>query len=154
MAIFHDMVEDFVEMFMDDFSMFGKTFERCLVNLDKVLAHCEETNLVLNWEKCHFLVKEGIVLGHKVSKNVLEVDRAKIEAIEKLPLPISVKEVQSFLGHVGFYRRFIKNFSKISKSLCDLLEKVGKFYFDTPCLQAFEILKKRLVEVHILMTLN
>lgn len=63
--IFNDMVEDFVELFMDDFSLFGESFELCLTNLDRVLARCEETNLVLNWEKCHFLVREGIVLGHK-----------------------------------------------------------------------------------------
>ena len=66
MAIFHHMVEDFVEVFMDDFSVFGKSFEVCLWNLDKVLARCEDTNFVLNWEKCHFLVIEGILLGHKL----------------------------------------------------------------------------------------
>ena len=67
MVIFSDMVEYFVEVFIDDFSVYGNSFEKCLQNLDRVLARCEETNLVLNWEKCHFLEKEGIVLGHKVS---------------------------------------------------------------------------------------
>ncbi|GJY84772.1 reverse transcriptase domain-containing protein [Tanacetum coccineum] len=65
-VIFHDMVEDFMEVFMDDFSVFGNSFDCCLANLDRMLARCEETNLVLNWEKCHFMVKEGIVLGHKI----------------------------------------------------------------------------------------
>ncbi|GJX31380.1 reverse transcriptase domain-containing protein [Tanacetum coccineum] len=76
-AIFHDMVEDFMEVFMDDFSVFGNSFDRCLANLDRILARCEETNLVLNWEKCHFMVKEEIVLGHKISGAGIEVDRAK-----------------------------------------------------------------------------
>ncbi|GJR89152.1 reverse transcriptase domain-containing protein [Tanacetum coccineum] len=71
-AIFHDMVEDFMEVFMDDFSVFGNSFNHCLGNLDKMLARCEETNLVLNWEKCHFMVNEGIVLGHKISGKGLE----------------------------------------------------------------------------------
>ena len=69
------------------------------------------------------MVEEGIVLGHKISRKGLEVDRAKIETIEKLPPPTLVKGVRSFLGHAGFYRRFIKDFSKISKPLSKLLEK-------------------------------
>ncbi|GJV88265.1 reverse transcriptase domain-containing protein [Tanacetum coccineum] len=104
-AIFHDMIEKTMEVFMDDFSVFGDNFSKCLDNLDKMLNRCEETNLVLNWEKCHFMVKEGIVLGHRISKSGLEVDRAKVEVIAKLPYPITVKGVRSFLGHAGFYRR-------------------------------------------------
>lgn len=130
MAIFTEMVEHFVEVFKDDFSVFGDSFGLCLENLAKVLERCEETNLVLNWEKCHFMVKEGIVLGHKVSRNGLEVDKAKVETIEKLPPPSSVKGIRSFLGHAGFYRRFIKDFSKVAKPLCNLLEKDQKFDFD------------------------
>ena len=84
MAVFSDMVENIIEVFMDDFSVYGRTFENCLSNLSHVLKRCEESNLVLNWEKCHFMVKEGIVLGHKISQKGLEVDRAKIEVIEKL----------------------------------------------------------------------
>ncbi|GKA22036.1 putative nucleotidyltransferase, ribonuclease H [Tanacetum coccineum] len=67
-VIFHDMCKDFMEVFMDDFSIFGNSFDSCLDNLSMMLARREETNLVLNWEKCHFMVKEGIVLGHKISK--------------------------------------------------------------------------------------
>ncbi|WMV19433.1 hypothetical protein MTR67_012818 [Solanum verrucosum] len=84
---------------MDEFLVFSESFDLRLCNLDKVLSQCEETNLVLNWEKCHFLVQEGIVLGHKVSRSGLEVDRVKVEIIEKFPPPIWLKGVQSFLGH-------------------------------------------------------
>ena len=104
--------------------------------LSRVLARCEKTNLVLNWEKCHFMVKEGIVFGHRISEEGLEVDRAKISTMEKLPPPIYVKGVRSFLGHAGFYRRFIKDFSKITKPLCGLFEKDVKFAFTDKCLEA------------------
>nr|GEX81446.1 reverse transcriptase domain-containing protein [Tanacetum cinerariifolium] len=91
LAIFHDMVEKTMEIFTDDFSVFGNSFENCLSRLDKMLQRCEDTNLCLNWEKIHFVVKEGIVLGHKISKNEIEVDRAKVDVIAKLPLPTTVK---------------------------------------------------------------
>ncbi|KAK1664012.1 hypothetical protein QYE76_052171 [Lolium multiflorum] len=117
------MKDVIVEVFMDDFSVYGNSFDNCLRNLDKVLQRCEETNLVLNWEKCHFMVNEGIVLGHKISERGIEVDRAKVEAIEKMPYPRDVKGIRSILGHAGFYRRFIKDFSKISKPLTNLLQK-------------------------------
>ena len=130
LSIFADMVEDSMEVFMDDFSVVGDTFEECFTHLGQVLQRCMETNLVLNWEKCHCMVKEGIVLG-------LEVDKEKIEFIEKLTLPISVKGILSFLGHAGFYRRFIKDFSKIAHLQCKLLEKEVNFYFDDACMTAF-----------------
>jgi hypothetical protein len=120
-AIFADFVEKDMEVFMDDFSVYGTSFDLCLKNLGKVLERCETTNLVLNWEKCHFMVTEGIVLGHKISGKGIEVDKAKIEAIERLPPPRDIKGIRSFLGHAGYYRRFIKNFSKISRPLTNLL---------------------------------
>ena len=101
MAIFADLVEDVMEIFMDDFSVFVSSFDKCLQNLALVLKRCEENQLVLNWEKCHFMVKEGIVLGHRVSKDGFEVDRAKISTIEHLSLPVNVKGIRSFLGHAG-----------------------------------------------------
>ncbi|GJW97288.1 reverse transcriptase domain-containing protein [Tanacetum coccineum] len=94
MAIFHDMIEETMEVFMDDFSVFGYSFSSCLSYLDKMLKRCEDTNLVLNWEKCHFMVKEGIVLGHKILKPGIEVDRAKVDVIAKLPPPTSVKGIR------------------------------------------------------------
>ncbi|GKC75605.1 reverse transcriptase domain-containing protein, partial [Tanacetum coccineum] len=139
LAIFHDMIEESVEVFMDDFSVFGDSFDKCLNNLDKMLQRCKDAHLVLNWEKCHFMVKEGIVLGHKVSSAGLEVDKAKINVISKLPPPTNIKGVRSFLGHAGFYRRFIKDFSKIARPLTKLLEKDTPFEFNDECQKAFEL---------------
>nr|GEY61335.1 reverse transcriptase domain-containing protein [Tanacetum cinerariifolium] len=98
MAIFHEMIKETMEVFMDDFSVFRDSFFSCLSHVDKILKRCEDTNLVLNWEKCHFIVKEGIVLDHKISKSEIEVDRAKVDVIAKLAHPTSVKGVQSLLG--------------------------------------------------------
>ena len=151
MAIFSDMVEKTIEVFMDDFSVLGDSFENCLENLRSVLIRCEETNLVLNWEKCHFIVQEGIVLGHWISARGIEVDKAKIEAIEKLPPPSSVKAIRSFLGHAGFYRRFIKDFSRIAKPLSNLLVQGTPFEFDEQCVQAFSVLKDKLVSAPIVV---
>jgi hypothetical protein len=110
MAVFSEFIEEIVEVFMDDFSVYGKTFMDCLANLDKVLARCVEVDLVLNWETCHFIVKQGIVLGHVISERGIEVDKAKVETVEQLPPLKDVKSLRSFLGHAGFYRRFIKDF--------------------------------------------
>ncbi|KAH9716271.1 hypothetical protein KPL71_021404 [Citrus sinensis] len=141
-----------LEVFMDDFSVFGEPYNDCLHNLKEVLKRCEMTNLVLNWKKCHFMVQEGIVLGHKVSKKCIEVDKAKIEVIDKLPPPTSIKGIRSFLGHVGFYRRFIKDFSKVAKPLCSLLEHDKPFHFDKDCLQAFGELKKALITAPVVIS--
>jgi hypothetical protein len=89
---------------MDDFTVYGNTFEEALENLEKVLIRCQETNLSLSHEKCHILLTEGIVLGHCVSSARIKVDLTKIEVISKLPVPKTQKYVRSFLGHVGYYR--------------------------------------------------
>jgi hypothetical protein len=88
-----------------------------LEKFGKVLERFGEIDLVLNWEKCHFMVKQGIVLGHVISMRGIEVDKAKIETVEKLSPPTNIKSLRSFLGHARFYRRFIKDFSKITKPL-------------------------------------
>ncbi|GKC13917.1 reverse transcriptase domain-containing protein, partial [Tanacetum coccineum] len=124
MAIFHDMIEE---------------------------TMCEDTNLVLTWEKCHFMVKERIVLGHKISKFGIEVDREKVDVIAKLPPPTFVKGIRSFLGHSGFYRQFIQDFSKIARPMTHLLEKETPFIFSNWCREAFETLKKKLTEAPILV---
>ncbi|GKB33815.1 reverse transcriptase domain-containing protein, partial [Tanacetum coccineum] len=122
MAIFHDMIEETMEAFMDDFSVFGDSFSSFLSHLDKMLKRCEDTNLVLNWEKCHFIIKEGIVLGHKISKSGIEVDREKVDVIAKLPPPTSVKGIQSFLVGSVLGQRNTKHFQLIhyaSKTMTD-----------------------------------
>nr|GFB13887.1 reverse transcriptase domain-containing protein [Tanacetum cinerariifolium]GFB13916.1 reverse transcriptase domain-containing protein [Tanacetum cinerariifolium] len=133
MAIFHDMIEKTMKVFMDDFSVFGNSFGTCLSHLDKMLNRCEDTSLCLNWEKSHFMVKEGIVISHKISKNRIEVDKAKVDVIVKLPHPTTVKGIRSFLGHVDFYRRIIQDFSKIARLMTRLLEKDTPFFFSKEC---------------------
>ena len=150
-SIFSDMVENIIEIFMDDFSVFGASFDECLKNLSLVLQRCEETSLVLNWEKCHFMVRSGIVLGHVISERGIEVDKAKIEVMRSLPPPRTVKDIRSFLGHAGFYRRFIKDFSKIARPLCTLLQKDVEFKFDEDCSIAFRILKEALTSAPIIL---
>nr|GEX37333.1 reverse transcriptase domain-containing protein [Tanacetum cinerariifolium] len=154
LAIFHDMVEKTMEVFMDDFLVFRNSFENCLFRLDKMLQRCEDTNLSLNWEKSHFMVKEGIVLSHKISINGIKVDTAKVDVIAKLPHPTTVKGIQSFLGHVDFYRRFIQDFFKISQPMTHLLEKNTPFIFSEDCIKSFQTLKKKLTKAPILIAPN
>ncbi|RVW88311.1 Retrovirus-related Pol polyprotein from transposon 17.6 [Vitis vinifera] len=118
LSIFSDMVERIMEVFMDDITVYGGTFEECLVNLEAVLHRCIEKDLVLNWEKCHFMVRQGIVLGHIISEKGIEVDKAKVELIVKLPSPTTVKGVRQFLGHAGFYRR-APNWQLPFELMCD-----------------------------------
>ena len=152
MSMFSDLVEDAMEIFMSDFSVYGSSFEHCLKNLEIVLQRCQDKNLALNWEKCHFMVTEEIVLGHKNFVTRLKVDKAKVSVIETLMPPNTVMGIISLLGHARFYRRFIKDFSKISRPLCRLLEKDAKFEFDDSFLSAFKEIKSRLVIVSIIAT--
>ncbi|GJS00809.1 reverse transcriptase domain-containing protein [Tanacetum coccineum] len=126
LAIFHDMIEESVEVLMDDLFVFGNSFDTCLNNLDKILQHCKDAHFILNWEKCHFMVKEGIVLGHKVSIAGLEVDKAKIDVISKLP-PLLISK---------------------------LLEKDTLFEFDDECQKAFELLKEKLTCAPVIVSPN
>nr|CAN63804.1 hypothetical protein VITISV_021831 [Vitis vinifera] len=138
LSIFSDMVERIMEVFIDDITIYRGTFEECLINLEAVLKRCIEKDLVLNWEKCHFMVHQGIVFGHIISEKGIEVDKAKVELIAKLPSPTTVKGVRQFLGHAGFYRRFIQDFSKLSRPLCELLAKDAKFVWDERCQKSFD----------------
>nr|GEZ34407.1 reverse transcriptase domain-containing protein [Tanacetum cinerariifolium] len=151
MAIFHDMIKKTMEVFTDDFSVFRNYFQTRLSHLERMLKRCEDINLCLNWEKSHFMVKEGIVLGHKIFKNGIEVDKAKVDVIAKLPHPTTVKGIRSFLGHASFYRRFIQGFSKIARPMTRLLKKDTPFLFSKECVEAFQTLKRKLAEAPILI---
>ena len=153
-AIFYDFLDDSLKVFMCDFSIFGDGLDSCLAHLTKILEVCVRKLLVLSWEKSHFLVREGVVLGHLVSGKGLEVDKTKIEVIQKLPLPATLQDLQSVLGHVGFYRRFIRDLAKVSKLLTTLLCKDEHFFIDEEGEHAFEMLKLALIEAPILHSLN
>jgi hypothetical protein len=131
-------------------SVYGKTFVDFLANLDKVLTRCAEVDLVLNWDKCHFMFQQGIVLRHVISERGIEVDKAKVETVEQLPPLTDVKSLRSFLGHARFYRRFIKDLLKITKPLTHLLQKDVTFDFDEKCLAALWTLKSAFVSAPII----
>ncbi|GJS85174.1 reverse transcriptase domain-containing protein [Tanacetum coccineum] len=125
---------DFMEVFMDDFSVFGNSFNSCLNNLSKMLAR--------------------IVLGHKISKAEIEVDKAKVDVITKLPYPTNIKGIRSFLGHAGFYRRFIKDFSKIARPMTQLPMKDIEFVFSNECIKSFDILRNKLTIALVIIASN
>ena len=141
MSMFSDLAEEVMEIFMHDFTVYGSSFEHCLQNLGTVLHRCQDKNLALNWENFHFMVTEGVVLGHRTSSARLEVDQAKVFIIKTLLPPPTVKGIRSFLGHANFYIRFIRDFSKIARPLCRLLEKDTKINFDATCQSSFEEIK-------------
>ena len=139
---------------MDDFFIFGNDFESCLAHLTKILEVCVRKRLVLSWEKSHFMVREGVVLRHIVSGKRLEVDKDKIEVIQNLPLPGTVRDLRSFLMHISFYRRFIQDFVKVSKPLTTLLFKDKDFIIDEEGKSTFVRLKQALIETPILQSPN
>jgi hypothetical protein len=153
-SIFSDFLEHCMEVFMDDFTVYGSSFDECLDSLARVLDRCIDTNLVLNFEKCHFMVEHGIVLGHIISSKGVKVDKSKIDVISSLPYPTCVREVRSFLGHAGFYRRFIQDFSKIALPLSRLLQKEVDFVFNNSCKEAFDMLKMHLTSAPIIQPPN
>ncbi|GJU02410.1 reverse transcriptase domain-containing protein [Tanacetum coccineum] len=137
MAIFYDMIEETMEVFMDDFSIFGDSFSSCLSHLDRMLKWCEDTNLVLNSEKCYFMVKEGIVLGHKISKSGIKVDRTKVDVITKLPHPTSIKGVRipPWFANIANYHAgnfIMKGMSSQQKK--KFFKDVKHYFWDDPYL--------------------
>ena len=152
MSMFSDLVEEAMEIFMDDFSVYGSNFEHCVENLETVLQSCQDKNLALNWEKCLFMVTAGIVLGHKISAIGLEVDQAKVSVIKTLMPPTTVKGIRSFLGHAGFYRRFIRTSQKSPDHYVDCWKKEANFDFDESCISTFDEIKSRLVTAPIKLT--
>eukprot|EP00253_Pinus_taeda_P015895 PITA_15895 len=139
-----------VEICMDDFTPYGSDFQEALSNLGKVLDKCIEMNLSLSLEKCKFLMTEGTMLGHEISQQGLQVDPNKISIIQRVPPPQKVRDIRSFLGLAGYYRRFIKDFSKIASPLFGLLGKYVEFIWLENCQEALDILKSKLVTAPIL----
>jgi hypothetical protein len=144
------MLNDSMEMFMDDFTPYGVSFQEALPNLEKVLKRCIQAHLSLSTKKFHIMMSEGIVLGHFISSQGIQVDPAKIQAIKNLPIPKTQTEVRSFLGHARYYRRFINFFSKIASPLFVLLMKTVEFKWTNPCQEAFNTLKHQLSTTPIL----
>ena len=153
-AISSDFLGDSLEVFMDDFNVFGNNIESCLAHLTKILEVCVRKWLVLSWEKYHFMVREGVVIGHIISGKGLEVDKAKIEVIQNVPLPCTIRDLRSFLGHVGFYHWFTQDFEKVSKPLTTLLCKDKDIIISKEGKRAFTILKQALIEAPILQSPN
>eukprot|EP00253_Pinus_taeda_P015881 PITA_15881 len=149
-GIFSDMLNDSMEIFMDDFTPYGVSFEDALQNLEKVLKRCIQAHLALSTEKCHMMMNEGIVLGHFISFQGIQVDPSKILVIQNLFVPKTQTDVRSFLGHAGYYRRFIKDFSKVASPLFFLLMKNAEFKWTNSCQKAFEELKHQLSTAPIL----
>ena len=118
---------------MDDFSISGTSFDDCSSNLDRVLQRCEETYLVLNWRSATLWLMKVLSWGINFFERGIEVGKSKVDAIEKMQCPKEIKRIRSFLGHTSFYRRFIKDFSKISRPLTNLLQKDIPFVFDDDC---------------------
>ena len=112
MSMFSDLAEEVMEVFMDDFTVYGSNFEHCLQNLGTVLHKCQDKNLALNWEKCHFMVIEGIVLRHRIYAARLEVDQAKVSIIKTFLPPKTVKGIRGFLGHLVFIEDLLKTSQK------------------------------------------
>ena len=154
MVIFSDFIGESTEVFIDHFSVFGPSFDVCLEHLMQILDVSIKKRLVLSWEKSHFMVREGIVLGHLVSCKGLEVDNTNVEVIQDLALPKSIRELRSFLGHVGFYRHFIQDFTKVSRPQTSLLCKEKDFIIEEEGKHAFIQLKQSLVEAPILKSTN
>ena len=151
MNIFHDYLRKFLEVFIDDFAVYGETKEHAQ-HLRMTFQRCRETGLKLHPGKCFFGVQEGILLGHKVSKKGIEVDKEKIAVWLAVAFPTNLTEVQGFLGCVGYYRRFIIHFSKVALALTLMLKKDSDFEPTAERMAAFNELKKRLAEAPVLVT--
>jgi hypothetical protein len=149
-GIFSDMVNECMEIFMDEFTPYGIDFNEALTNLEKFLKTCIQSHLSLSTEKCHMMMSEGVVLGNFISYAGIQVGLAKIQLILDIPTPSTQKEVRSFLGHAGYYRRFIKNFSKLTSPLFFLLTKDVDFRWTDNYELSFTDLKQKLSTAPIL----
>ena len=142
LVFFSEYIENRMEVFMDGFTVYGSLFDAWLNSLSMALERRIETGLALNYEQCHFMVKQGIILGHIIFKKGIVVDLAKIDVISTRPYTSCICEIRSFLGHAGFCRCFIKDFSKIALSLSIFLKNDLTFNLDDKCKTAFDFLEE------------
>ena len=137
-------------VYLDDIVIYGASLEDHSKRLKEVMKRLREHNLKLQPDKCEFLRKEVIYLGHIISEDGISPDPSKLTAIKDFPIPTKVKNVQSFIGLAGYYRKFIENFSKIAKPLTKLTKKTEKFVWTEEQQNAFEILKEKLMTAPVL----
>jgi hypothetical protein len=152
--VLHDLKWKSVLVYIDDIIIFSKTFEEHLKHLNEVFARLAEANIVLKPSKCKLFQERVVYLGHVISKDGIAIDESKLEPVKNFPTPKNVKSIQKFLGLVGYYRKFIKDFSKIAHPLFQLLKKNVKFNWSNECDEAFKILKNKLIEAPILVLPN
>lgn len=141
-------------VYMDDIIIYSPTIHEHMARLKEVFKRLRKANLKIQPDKCEFLRKEVAYLGHLVTKDGVKPNPAKVECIKNFPEPKNPKDIKSFLGLAGYYRRFISNFAKTSKPLTKLLQKDVTFLFDTDCKAAFEELKNALISNPILIYPN
>ncbi|XP_021737192.1 uncharacterized protein LOC110703715 [Chenopodium quinoa] len=148
--VFHPFVDKFMVVFIDDILVYLKRKEEHIEHLKEVLETLRENKLYAKFSKCEFWLEKVAFLGHFVSKEGVEVDPAKIEAMKGWPTPKPVSDVRSFLGLAGYYRRFVKDFSKIAKPMTSLMKKDKKFEWDDKCEEAFQLMKQKLITAPVL----
>ncbi|XP_071939216.1 uncharacterized protein [Coffea arabica] len=149
-GIFKKYLDQFVVIFIDDILVYSKTREDHAKHLEIVLQVLREHKLYAKFSKCEFWLEEISFLGHRISKNGIAVDPTKVEAFTLWKQPENPTEVRSFLGLAGYYRRFIKDFSKIAGPMTELTKKNHKFIWSPKCEASFQELKRRLTTAPVL----
>src|SRR6266498_4846029 len=149
-SVFMKELDKFVVVFLDDILVYSKDEAEHAEHLRIVLSQLREHKLYAKFSKCAFWLKEVAFLGHILSAEGIAVDPSKVRDVLNWKQPQTVSEIRSFLGLAGYYRRFIANFSKISKPLTSLLQKIAKFFWSPECEEAFQTLKKLLTSAPIL----
>ncbi|XP_071900882.1 uncharacterized protein [Coffea arabica] len=152
--VFKPYLDRFVVVFIDDILVYSKTREEHEQHLKLVLQTLRDHQLYAKFSKCEFWLEKISFLGHVISKEGITVDPAKVEAVAEWKRPENPTEIRSFLGLAGYYRRFIKDFSKLAGPLTDLTKKNGRFVWDTRCETSFQELKRRLTRAPVLALPN
>jgi hypothetical protein len=148
--VFKDLGSKFLKVFVDDLNVHSENWDEHLQHLNAVLYKLREVNLKLNPNKCYFAAKSITFLGHVVSKEGTRPDPGKIEAILHFPTPKTITSVRSFLGLTGYYRKYIRGYSKLASPLFELTRKDVAFVWDVGCQQAYQVLKAALVDAPVL----